>query len=82
MNSILNLFDFRSTKRPSGGPKKYSCLIKLKIHSKREIFKTEIFKLPVTLILHFVAIWQKYEYFKSDKNFTNCPKFCKNGLSI
>ena len=65
-----------------GDPKKDSCFIKLKIHNKREIFKLEVFKLLITLILHFVAIWQKYEYFKSDKNFENCPKYAKNGLSI
>ena len=65
-----------------GDPKKYSCLIKLKIHNKRELFKTEFFKLPVTLLLHFVAIWQKYEYSKSDKNFENCSKYAKNGLSM
>ena len=60
-----------------GDPKQHSCLIKLKIHSKREIFKTEIFKLLITLILHFVAILQKYENFKSDKNFENSPKYAK-----
>ena len=30
--------------------------------------------------LHFVAIWQKYEYFESDKNFKNCQKVCKKWL--
>ena len=32
--------------------------------------------------LHFIAIWQKYEYFKSDKNFKNCQNMQKNGLSM
>ena len=62
-----------------GDPKKYSCFIKRKIHNKREIFKTEIFRLLIMLILLFVAIWQKYEYFKSDKNFEIFPKYAKNG---
>ena len=64
-----------------GDSGKYSWLIKRKIHNKREIFKAEIFLLPITLILHFVAIWQKYEYFKSDKNFENCPKYAKKWFS-
>ena len=29
------------------------------------------------LISHFVAIWKRYEYFKSDKVLENCPKCAK-----
>ena len=29
------------------------------------------------LISHFVAIWLRYEYFKSDKVFENWPKCAK-----
>ena len=49
----------------------------LKYTIKEKFSKLKFFKLPITLNLHFVAIWQKYEYFKSDKNFENCPKYAK-----
>ena len=53
INFILDLFDFRSTKllhgMSTGWPKNYSCLIKPKIHNTREIFKTGIFSLPITM---------------------------------
>ena len=35
-----------------------------------------------TLVLHLVAIWQRYEYFTSNKHFENGPKCAKHGLSI
>ena len=79
---MLDLFDFRFTKLLHGmstrRSKNYSCLIKLKIHHTRNIFKIKILitncnelitNIIDMLILHFVAIWQRYEYFKSDKFF-------------
>ena len=70
-----------------GDPKKYSCLIKRKMHIEEKFSKLNCFWITneLTSILIcwfqiFVVIWLRYKSSKSDKRFENCPEFAKNGL--